>query len=545
MYKVFLVEDEIVVREGLRNNIEWEQYGFTYIGDAADGEMALPLIRETKPDLLLTDIRMPFMDGLTLSALVRKELPNTKIAIISGYDDFSYAQQAINIGVEHYLLKPITKTKMIEVLIDLREKMEIDNGKKNYYQQFQQEKQEYEQYSRRCFFEQLTAGSLSVAEIYKTAEQLNLDINAQSYNIVVLFLNSISRSGEIPDRYTDALATLQEKLVRLFMVIPEYILFRWSMTTYVILVKGNPNQIELQTANCVENICRRCDEYEGTVDWHVSNGQPVMRLSAIPGCFDEANRIISYRHMCPNEHVLTANSLENWKQNSCTNVRLSTIDPEQVKSFLTDGAPYEVNLFLAQLLGNNGNEALKSTMFCLYFSMTVYLKTVEFVETLGCSIDEFLTPEIRNRLKDTDPDVVKDNVRNVLNMALEIRERESKKHYRDLLAQAMDFIGNHYCENNLSLNRVAKEVNISPCYFSAVFSQEVGQTFVEYITSKRMETARRLLKQTDQRSSEIANMVGYKDPHYFSYLFKKTQGCTPRDYRGGGISEPVYPEKKR
>lgn len=537
MYKVFLVEDEIVVREGLRNNIEWEQYGFTYIGDAGDGEMALPLIREIKPDLLITDIRMPFMDGLALSSLVRKELPNTKIAIISGYDDFSYAQQAIHIGVEHYLLKPITKAKMIEVLTELREKLEIDNGEKNYFQQFQQEKQEYEQYSRRRFFEQLTSGSLSVAEIYKTAEQLNLDINAQSYNIVVLFLNSVSQSGENPDRYTDALAALQEKLVRLFTVIPEYILFRWSMTTYVVLVKGSPNQIDLQTANCVENICRRCDEYEGAVDWHVAAGQPVMRLSAIPGCFDEANRIISYRHMCPNEHILTAGSLENWKQNSYTNAGLSTIDPELVKSFLTDGTSYEVNLFLTQLLGNNGAEALKSTMFCLYFSMTVYLKTVEFVETLGCSLDDFLAPEIRARLKDTNPEVVKENLRHILNMALEIRERESKKHYRDLLAQAMDFIDSHYCENNLSLNRVAKEVNISPCYFSAVFSQEVGQTFVEYLTGKRMEEARRLLKQTDSRSSEIANIVGYKDPHYFSYLFKKTQGTTPRNYRGGGKLE--------
>jgi len=545
LYKVFLVEDEVVVREGLRTNIDWEQYGFTYIGDAADGEMALPLIREIKPDLLITDIRMPFMDGLSLSALVRKELPNTKIAIISGYDDFSYAQQAIHIGVEQYLLKPITKAKMIEVLNELRERLEIDNGQNNYLQQFQQETQEYEQYSRRRFFEQLTSGSLSVAEIYKTAEQLNLDINAQSYNIVVLFLNSISRSGENPDRYTDALAALQDKLVRLFTVFPEYILFRWSMTTFVIMVKGTPDQIDARTANCVENICRRCGEYEGEVDWHVATGSPVKRLSAIPDCFDVANQIISFRHMWPNEHILTADSLENWKQNSSANGGLNTINPELVKNFLTDGTSDEVDVFLVQLLGSNGSESLKSMMFCLYFSMTVYLKTVEFVEALGCCSDEFLTPEIRTRLKDTDPLVVTGNVRHILKMALEIRERESKKHYRDLLAQALDFIDTHYCENSISLNRVAKEVNISPCYFSAVFSQEVGQTFVEYLTQKRMETARRLLQQSDQRSSDIANTVGYKDPHYFSYLFKKTQGCTPRNYRGGGKNETVNPEKKR
>ncbi|MFB0921363.1 MAG: helix-turn-helix domain-containing protein [Oscillospiraceae bacterium] len=542
---MFLVEDEIVVREGLRNNIDWEQYGFTYIGDAADGEMALPMIREIKPDVLITDIRMPFMDGLTLSTFVRKELPNTKIAIISGYDDFSYAQQAIHIGVEQYLLKPITKAKMIEVLTELREKFDNEAGQKNYLQQFLQEAQEYEQFSRRRFFEQLTAGSLSVAEIYETAEQLNIDINAQSYNIVVLFLNSVSRSGETPDRYTDALAALQERLSRLFLAFQEYILFRWSMTTYVILVKGNRDQIEARTANCVENIRRRCDEYEGEVDWYVAAGRQVQRLSAISGCFAETNQIISYRHMCPNEHILTAESLENWKKSSVANGGLSTIDPELVKKFLTDGTQDEVDLFLVQLLGNNGDEALKSAMFCLYFSMTVYLKTIEFVETLGCCSDEFLTPDIRTHLKDADPSVAKDNVRHILKMALQLREQESTKHYRDTLAQALEFIDRNYSDNGISLNVVAKEVNISPSYFSAVFSQEVGQTFVEYLTQKRMEAARRMLQQTDMRSSEIACAVGYKDPHYFSYLFRKTQGCTPRDYRGGGKNESVYPQKKR
>ena len=545
MYKVFLVEDEIVVREGLRSNIDWEQYGFTYIGDATDGEMALPMIREIKPDVLITDIRMPFMDGLSLSAFVRKELPNTKIAIISGYDDFSYAQQAIQIGVEQYLLKPITKAKMIEMLTGLREKLDSDAGQKNYFQQFMQETQEYEQFSRRRFFEQLTSGRLSVTEIYETAGQLNIDINAQSYNIVVLYLNSISHGRENPGRYTDALASLQEKLVRFFLVFPEYVLFRWSVTTYVILVKGNPDQIDVRTANCVENICRRCDEYEGEVDWHVATGQSVMRLSAIPDCFAEANKNISYRHVCPNDHVLTAESLENWKQSSSASGGLSTIDPELVRKFLTDGTSDEVDLFLVQLLGNNGDEALKSTMFCLYFSMTVYLKTVEFVEQLGCCFDEFLRPEIRTRLKDPDPAIAKNNVRHILKMALAIRDRESTKHYRDLLAQALDFIDNHYSENTISLNVVAKQVDISPSYFSTVFSQEVGQTFVEYLTQKRMEAARRLLQQTELRSSEIANLIGYKDPHYFSYLFKKTQGCTPRDYRGGGKSDSGYQQKKR
>ncbi len=158
MFKVFLVEDEIVVREGIRNNIQWEQYGFVYVGDASDGELALPLIRQIQPDLLITDIKMPFMDGLALIELVRGELPKTKIVIISGYDDFSYAQQAIRMGVEQYLLKPIMKDKMVEILIELHKKMEAEQQQQEYLARFQREVQEYEMFSRRRFFEQIVAG---------------------------------------------------------------------------------------------------------------------------------------------------------------------------------------------------------------------------------------------------------------------------------------------------------------------------------------------------------------------------------------------------
>ena len=103
MLKVFLVEDERVIREGFRDRIPWEQYGFRLVGEANDGEMALPLIRKLKPDVLITDIKMPFMDGLSLSEIVKEEFPKIKIIIISGYDDFEYARQAIKAGVDQYL----------------------------------------------------------------------------------------------------------------------------------------------------------------------------------------------------------------------------------------------------------------------------------------------------------------------------------------------------------------------------------------------------------------------------------------------------------
>ncbi len=117
--------------------------------------------------------------------------------------------------------------------------------------------------------------------------------------------------------------------------------------------------------------------------------------------------------------------------------------------------------------------------------------------------------------------------------AIELRDNESKKQQHNLLDKAIAFIDEHYSDESISLDRVARTVNVSPNYFSAVFSQEVGQTFIEYLTGKRIDEAKCILRKTNKRSSEIAVAVGYKDPHYFSFVFKKVTGYTPNEYRKG------------
>ena len=142
--KVFIVEDESIVREGIRDMIPWEQYGFVFSGEAPDGEVALPMVRRIRPDILITDIKMPFMDGLSLSRLVNRELPDTRIIILSGYDDFEYAQQAIELHVDQYLLKPISRANMIKALEQTRSRIQEEREQKEYRQVFTREAREYE-----------------------------------------------------------------------------------------------------------------------------------------------------------------------------------------------------------------------------------------------------------------------------------------------------------------------------------------------------------------------------------------------------------------
>ncbi len=535
MFKVFLVEDEIVVREGIRKNILWEQYDFLYAGDASDGELALPLIRQIQPDLIITDIKMPFMDGLALIELVRKELPRTKIVIISGYDDFSYAQQAIRMGVEQYLLKPIIKEKMVEILIELRKKMEEEQRQQEYLTRFQREAQEYETFSRRRFFEQIVTGGLSVSEISETAKAMGIDINATFYNIVLFSLSSAGYDASAPEGYTEALATVQDKITQFIASRSELILFRWNVTTYAVFVKGGSEDIMQRTGDCTETIQSLCAVAGCDVNWHIACGTPVSRLSAIPICFSEASRILSYRYLCSDEHILSEASIRDFlkKNGSGTSTGKKEIDQECVRNFLSNGGEEEINSFIDQLLQSAGEEAVSMPLFCRYLTMTIYFEVVKYLDSIGCHADSFWSLELRPNGNASAPEEVRQYARRVIVQAIALRDRESAKQQRDLLKKAIGFIDEHYPEESISLDRVAKKVNISPNYLSAIFSQEVGQTFIDYLTSKRIDEAKRMLRQTDKRSSEITFAVGYKDPHYFSFVFKKVAGCTPSEYRRG------------
>ena len=281
MLKTFLVEDEVVIREMIKKMIPWEQYGFELAGEASDGEMALPLILKSKPDLLITDIKMPFMDGLTLCKLVKKELPNIKIVILSGYDDFNYAKQAINIGVEDYLLKPITKNAFIERLQEIHNRYEHEKTQMEYYEKFRLEMQEYERNASRDFFESLVRADSDLEEVYQRADRLNLDIVAEAYNILIFSPDISDSSSNLSEGYSDWEAEVHKKIENYFLSHPVAMLFRHQVFSYAILVKGQRESIEANTRECVEAVQKIMEETSKDVDWFVAEGEEADRLSKI------------------------------------------------------------------------------------------------------------------------------------------------------------------------------------------------------------------------------------------------------------------------
>lgn len=542
MLKIFLAEDEVVVRETIKRMIPWEELGFELVGEAADGEMALPLLIRQQPDLLITDIKMPFMDGLTLARLAKKEIPGLKVVILSGYDDFNYAKQAIGIGVEDYLLKPITKNALIERLSEIRSRYEHEKTQKEYYEKFQREMQAYEKNSSRDFFEALVDGSMDMMEVYKRAEKLGLDIVAEAYNVLIFTMNCDEDFSGQRDEYSSWEAESLELLENFFAGYSSAMLFRSNIFSYGVLLKGQRETIEENTRACVDEIRKILSRQDGRREWFLAVGQSVERLSQIQKSYHTASRAFSQRYLY-DENILYYDEMETMEHPGgqaetednayLQKVDVNALNPAILQKFLSNGLQEETENFVKDYFYAIGQEPMESLVFRNYVILNVRFSVISFIKGLGCDTNEMESADTEEVLAESGKNMESAiaYAKKMISQAIEIRDQNSGNKNRSILKTAVDFIDSHYMEEDISLNTVANVANVSSNHFSALFSQNMGQTFIEYLTTLRMNKAKELLRCTGMRSSEIAGEIGYKDAHYFSYLFKKTQGMTPSDYR--------------
>lgn len=537
MLKTFLAEDEIVVRENIKKMVPWEQYGFELVGEASDGEMALPLIKKLKPDLLITDIKMPFMDGLTLCKVVKKELPDIKIVILSGYDDFNYAKEAIGIGVEDYLLKPITKNAFLERLCEIRSRYEHEKSQREYYEQFHREMQEYEQNSSRDFFEGLISGTMDMGEMYERADKLGLDIVAEAYNILIFTLESENAAAGQSETYSEWEARALEKIEGLFADHSYAMLFRNNVFSYGVLVKEQKDNPGKNTRDCVESIQEILSDAPAGQPWFIAAGELVERLSNMKHSYNTAAQTYARRYLYDG-HILYYRDLKEEELSKddgryLKKVDINAMDPAIIQKFLGSGLKEETGNFVRDYFHAIGKEPMTSMVFRSYVILNVRFSVLSFLNRMGYCASALEESDTEDALEQggASMEAAMAYAENMLQKAIEIRDENSGNKNRDILENSIEYIKTHYMDENMSLNAVAQVANISANHFSALFSQNIGQTFIEYLTGIRMEHAKELLRCTGKRASEIALEVGYKDSHYFSYLFKKTQGMTPSDYR--------------
>lgn len=528
MLKVFLVEDEYVVRESIKNNIEWSDYGFEFCGEAGDGEVALSLIRKELPDIVITDIKMPFMDGLTLSKLIKEEFPWMEIILLTGYEEFAFAQEALRIGVARYLSKPISGEMLTSELTQLGEKIKEKKEERAIHEKYIKEMEERTVQEKQEFFDSIVTGGKNAAVLLEEARKLSLDLSAVYYNILLLIVWSDRHDME---EYSKTVVSMENRLKEMAEE-KKVLLFDRHLEGKALIFKANSEEemdtlmqefIEKLKAMFAEN---RHIHFFGGV------GKTVMHISEIPESFACAGKGFAHRYLGETDRFMLDSDNKQVDRLSLSNINPKQMAHERVTEFLRRGDGMEVNFFVDEFLHGLGEKALQSSMFRQYITMDTYLTVINFLENeLGVSRDVLDTMELDTTVTSNEERAVA-FMKDIISNALALREDMSKNRYHDVVRDAISYIEKHYSEEEFSLNELASYVNFSPNHLSAVFRQQTGQPFIKYLTDYRITKAKELLRCTGKKSSEIAISVGYKDAHYFSYAFKKAQGMTPTQYRG-------------
>lgn len=537
MLKVFLAEDEFIIREGIKNNIDWQAYGYEFCGEASDGELAFPLIQKTRPDILITDIKMPFVDGLALSRLVKKEFPETEIIILSGYEEFDYAKEAIQIGVARYLLKPINGETLLQEIDSVAEIILGKQKEKEIREKYQKEMEENSLRDQMDLFQHLVTGDCSMEELLSVADKLDLKIMAPWYSIVLLKIQSMKHDYE---EYSGSIVAVDERIVKLAE--PEHVL---------IFDRALEGRAFLFKADSEEELLAYQKEYLGDVKEVLSGyanlryfggiGTPVNRLREIPASFEDASHAFAHRYLVAESCILDSSLLMQEGAAEHEDFRISAVNPEQIdrakmQEFLRTGDLDEVVYFVDEFFGKLDGGAMKSRIFRQYITMDAYFSIVDFLKGLGLQKDEIEAPDQDGSILQDEKSAM-DYIVRIMEKALVLREKKASSRYEDVVSEVIHYIEDNYAQEELSLNLLASHVNFSPNHLSMIFSQQTGQTLIRYLTDYRMNRAKELLRCSSKKSSVISMEVGYKDPHYFSYLFKKTQGMTPTQYRGGRAAE--------
>ncbi|MGN1146704.1 MAG: response regulator [Acetatifactor sp.] len=537
MLKIFLVEDEFVVREGIKNNIDWKAHGYEFCGEASDGEIAFPMIQKLKPDIVITDIRMPFMDGLSLSKLIKKELPWTEIIILTGYQEFEYAKEAIKIGIAEYLSKPINGEELLREVDALAVKIEEKRKERENREKYLKEMEENFLEERKELFQYLVTGTKEVPELLELANKLDIDLSSMWYNIVLIKMQSGNHAhGE----YSNSLIEIEEKLKELDDK-THLLTFDRNLEGKALIFKADSKEELEQLQNDYLDRMKEILADYGHVRYFGGIGMPVNRLMQLPVSFEKASHAFAHRYLVKESLMLNCNELEQGVYQEREEFNISDVDPKQldrskIREFLKFGDKGEAVYFAEEFFKELSSSAMKSNIFRQYITMDVYFCVVDFLESLQLSREEIEPLDVTSATLQSREGAMQ-YVVTIIEKALELREKTSSNRYGDIVEEAIRYIEKNYADEELSLNLLASHVNFSPNHLSMIFSQQTGQTFIKYLTDYRMNKAKELLRCTGKRSSEISQEVGYKDPHYFSYLFKKTQGMTPTQYRGGKGSE--------
>ncbi|MFP3154447.1 response regulator [Lachnospiraceae bacterium ZAX-1] len=531
MYKIILVDDEILIRDAISSIIQWEELGFEFMGSFSDGKEAITFINEHKPDLILADIFMPYVDGIELSKFIYETYPQIKVIIISGYDEFAYAKQAVRYQVLEYLLKPITAAELSKVLLEVKESFDKEALKDRNVRKIRQLYSRNLPVLRGRFLNGLLSRSYVSPNLATKLSEYELQLNGSYFCTAMIegddFTPFTSQTGD-PD--------IELAQFAIFNVAEEFIKSRsmgeafQNVSNQTILLFSANSEAELSTF-----LGEICNGIKSAIfqfmhlECSIFVGRTVRTLQKLPLSYANAIALMEYKFRLGGNRIFYGKDFPEKLPDITVNwMEWSEKIVFAIKSNNKQSLDLMVEQFIAEL-----RDACFSKPRILIYIQNVILSIMNALDSVGLADEEAFSLEwdllntihTQNHLSKIE-NLIKGFCSHIIDTVYDQRDNYAKK--QSLLA--LDYIDKNYGDSSLSLNAVCSYLVMSASYFSSIFKNFTGETFVESLTKKRIEKAKELLEMASLKSYEIANEVGYSDPHYFSIAFKKQTGLTPTEY---------------
>ncbi len=544
LYKLLIVDDEEEVRQGVIQKIQWDKFNFEIIGEAQNGREAIDIIEDNIPDVIITDISMPLMNGLELSEYIQLNFSTVKTIILTGFEDFNFAQQAIKFGVEDYILKPVLP-KDIDVLMErLKSKLDQEIEQKENIIKLKKHFNESMPIIREKFLSLIIENTVDEEEIMKKIAFFNLNLTGGCYVIAAADIDNSYKDEKIFDdndielmRY--AVINIAKEITDKY-AIGETLFHNRELVIIFSLNEtvGNGNCINetiyKKVYSVLEEIRQNVEKYlKLTVT--IGVGSVFNSLSRLKDSYRSALSALEYKLVIGVSRIIFIEDLEPKRKD------LIAFDEQKEHRLVTAikfGTEKEVSEVVDLIFNNIIGTKATFHEYQLYF--------VEMVAAISkiCRNFEIDTSQILGIRTNLYVEMLEFKSFNEIKIWVEViclklmnfisisRQNTTQM----LVKKAQDYVHRNYSNDKLSIQKVSEYLHISSSYLSMIFKKETGDTFLKYLVQVRLDAAIELLNGS-YKIAEIAERIGYPDISYFSYFFKKNFGMSPREYRNNYVTK--------
>lgn len=535
MFKVLIVDDEIIARIGIKSLISWHEHGLELVGECENGKKAYDMAKEVLPDIIITDVKMPVMNGIDLIKTLKAEGMNFKFIMLSSYDDFEFVKEAMKLGADDYILKlQVKPEELIKVLDNICKKIEQERTEKSRNINIQKQIHDNISALREKFLKDLICGNvLNKNDIEKYLKEYNIALPHNNLVCLVVRIDSM----EIYDSYTnDDIYIFRSSIINIM----EEIVLNYGIGyacygephLYTVICSVGIDDSAGSLSDSIHQMAKDMKEFlKNSMNLTVSIGLSDIHLNHtdINLAYREAWEAIGDSFAYPAGSIIVYRDIKG-PNSSHKGIPLEEELNElenSLKAYSLSGIQKAFDNLVQRIVESNNVSKKHINGIChvLIFVVNVFIKNNNLTPEEIWGKDENPYNQV-GHLKSLND--FADWIKKINNRIVTIINQEKESNV--IILRAKQFINKHFCEN-ISLEVVSEHLSLSPSYFSSLFSRATGESFIDYVTNLRIDLAKELIKSAKYKVYEISEMVGYDNPHYFSRIFKKVVGVSPLDFK--------------